>query len=824
MIDFGKLSADIRNSTTIHPTEIFMTLPAKNAKYAYLRNVQSEVLDQWFNQRENKDTIIKMNTGSGKTTVALLILKSCLAEKRGQAAYVVPDNYLVEQVLAEARDLGIAVTTSEQDIAFFQGEAILVINIQKLFNGKSVFGMRNWNNVSLDYVLIDDVHACVDDVKSQFTLKIARDTKLWTKIFKIYKDDLRNQNEKGFLDIVAGDVASSCMAIPFWRVSDTKSELLNILHEHKEDDDFQFRFPLIADILSFCNCTFTYKGIEIEPYAIPIHKVRSFVNASRRIFMSATLCDDSQLVSVFDIDPKTTVITPKLAADIGDRMILFPQAYSPNISDVEIKQKLLEYSQKYSVVVIVPSNNRARFWRDVTNEKYSAVNIKEGIAKIRSRRSGLYVLINKYDGIDLPDDACRIIVLDGLPDARSAFDRLKEHYLQETIAGQKEKIQKIEQGMGRGVRSTSDYCGVIIMGAALIQILFSQNACDSFSSATKKQNEVSGYLAQQLRGKSLDEIFSTLEYCITQKPEWVTLSRAALSALTYDKELHVDDFALACRTAFNQAVLRGQFEQARDTIRTLVNKTEDKLIKGYMMLEQAKYNYFIDPIEAQQVLASAQNYNHHLLKPIAGAKSANIMKSIKPQANQIVDMFAGRDTNDYLIQLNRAVDALVFTSSSYKAFEAALKDLGILLGWGAQRPDDEYGVGPDVLWYMGDMKYAVIECKNEAVAEKISKDYCGQLHSSVSWFRTNYPEDCSCIPVIVYHTNCFDYHASPATDFRVLTAEKLAMLKQKVKDFGASIAIDGAFKNSESLSKLLAAYRLTPNLFFDAYTETYSVK
>ena len=78
MIDFGKLGAQLHKGKIINPTEIFMSLPEKSAKYAYLRNVQAEVLDQWFLQRDRKDNIIKMNTGSGKTTVALLILKSCL--------------------------------------------------------------------------------------------------------------------------------------------------------------------------------------------------------------------------------------------------------------------------------------------------------------------------------------------------------------------------------------------------------------------------------------------------------------------------------------------------------------------------------------------------------------------------------------------------------------------------------------------------------------------------------------------------------------------------------------------------------------------------
>lgn len=89
MIDFKKLRQKLNTSHPIIPVEIFSTL-SKSNKYSYLRNVQSEVLEQWFEKRDNKDTIVKMNTGSGKTTVALLILKSCLAEKKEKRFMLFP--------------------------------------------------------------------------------------------------------------------------------------------------------------------------------------------------------------------------------------------------------------------------------------------------------------------------------------------------------------------------------------------------------------------------------------------------------------------------------------------------------------------------------------------------------------------------------------------------------------------------------------------------------------------------------------------------------------------------------------------------------------
>ena len=87
MIDFSKLSFN-SDQTIINPRDIFMSLPNKSNKFQYPRDVQGEVWKQWFEQRTNKDSIIKMNTGSGKTVVALMILQSCLNEVFDGSGYI----------------------------------------------------------------------------------------------------------------------------------------------------------------------------------------------------------------------------------------------------------------------------------------------------------------------------------------------------------------------------------------------------------------------------------------------------------------------------------------------------------------------------------------------------------------------------------------------------------------------------------------------------------------------------------------------------------------------------------------------------------------
>ena len=80
-----------------------------------------------------------MNTGSGKTVVGLVLLKSYLNRQKGKAVYIVPDNYLTKQVIEESKKLGITCTDDVDDFSFSSGKSILVTNISTLVNGKSKF-------------------------------------------------------------------------------------------------------------------------------------------------------------------------------------------------------------------------------------------------------------------------------------------------------------------------------------------------------------------------------------------------------------------------------------------------------------------------------------------------------------------------------------------------------------------------------------------------------------------------------------------------------------------------------------------------------------
>jgi superfamily II DNA or RNA helicase len=74
-INYGIITGGPTADTVTDPQKLFQALPAKAAKYAYLRDVQGDVLHKWYETRTQRDTVIKMNTGGGKTVVGLLALK-----------------------------------------------------------------------------------------------------------------------------------------------------------------------------------------------------------------------------------------------------------------------------------------------------------------------------------------------------------------------------------------------------------------------------------------------------------------------------------------------------------------------------------------------------------------------------------------------------------------------------------------------------------------------------------------------------------------------------------------------------------------------------
>ena len=681
MLDIKKLGGGKPpgGGNIIDPRKIFGTL-ARNPRFRRPSDEQGEVLDKWFAVRNQVDNTLKMNTGAGKTLVGLLAMQSSLNEGIGPAVYVTPDAYLAKQVMTEARELGISVTDDPRSAAYASGKSILVVNVYKFINGKSVFGVGSeGSKIPIGALVIDDAHACLAVVADQFTLHLPANHAAFGEILKIMQGDLKAQSEANLLDIQSCD-PQSLMLVPFWSWKDKQAQIIKVLHPYRDDNDLMFVWPLLKDVLPLCQCAISGRGLEIAPRCLPIDEIPSFVNAKRRIYMTATLADDGVLISHFQADPKsvTSPIKPNGVGEIGDRMILAPQEINPDITTDEIKALAADIARTHNVAVIVPSVRRSVYWTDVAAQILDASNIEAGIAVLKSgKHVGLTVLINKYDGIDLPGDACRLLIIDGLPEVFGLIERVEMAALEGTEMQLVRQIQRLEQGMGRGVRSGEDHCAVLLVGSRLTQRIHLQAARSKFTPATLAQLDLSREVAEQIAGKPIGALRPVLDYCIKKNPDWWRTGRERLANAVEGPASFVDPTVSASRMAFDFA--RGEmFNKSCEALQQPINQTTERRLKGYLKQQLAEYQHHLDPAKAQETQLSAYQDNRRTLKPIKGITYTKLTPPAAEQALAAAQFMKGRflDGNDLILFVNALVDDLDWYEDDFEAVRSRGSRLG----------------------------------------------------------------------------------------------------------------------------------------------------
>lgn len=116
MVDFKKKLTKPAPQVKTDPIGIYETLDRQTSKVGPLRKAQQEVLNEWYTKRvNNKDVILKMNTGAGKTIVGLLMLESKRRQQKkddfsGIQVFATNDNNLISQTIEQAKEFGLKVS------------------------------------------------------------------------------------------------------------------------------------------------------------------------------------------------------------------------------------------------------------------------------------------------------------------------------------------------------------------------------------------------------------------------------------------------------------------------------------------------------------------------------------------------------------------------------------------------------------------------------------------------------------------------------------------------------------------------------------------
>jgi replicative superfamily II helicase len=497
MVDFKKLREAKAKPKPLHPRDIFNALP-KPAGINDLYASQAEVLDGWFGRRTEQDIVVKLHTGGGKTLVGLLMAQSVMNETGEPVIYLAPTRQLVLQVLGKSQQYGIGalpyVPKQPLPAEFYDGKAVLVGAYEALFNGRSKFGVRGSPQeiVKAGAIILDDAHVALGSVREAFTLNIsAKDHQdVYNELASRFRPAFKDVGRGGaFADIIQGK-DFGVLEVPSWAWHRKAGEMQGYLASVVEKIN-PYVWPFLRDTLGVCHCLFSRTGASITPLFPPVDLVPTFEQCPRRIYMSATIADDSEIVRTFGAaaDAVAKPITSTSLAGVGERMILVPGLMKLGGAAIQpmVKKIAAKIAEKRGVAILTPSGKVAAGWTDIAEYPATSQAVADKITAMQSDADfGPVVLANRYDGIDLAGDACRFLVMDELPQGTSNYDVFRMNVIADAAVSSL-LAQRIEQGIGRGTRGGADHCVVVLMGTKLVGWIGRKKNLDFLTTATRVQ-------------------------------------------------------------------------------------------------------------------------------------------------------------------------------------------------------------------------------------------------------------------------------------------------------------------------------------------------
>jgi replicative superfamily II helicase len=832
MVDFKNRISKKANGKKTNPIEIYDTLDRQSDK-GPLRPAQVAILQSWFESfREQRDVTLKLHTGQGKTLIGLLILQSRLNAGDGPCLYLCPDKFLVEQTCKQASEFGIPFCTIDDGLPedFSDGKAILVTHVHMLFNGLTKFKIGP-RSAQVSSIVLDDAHACLDSIRQCFTVSLPQESQPYSDLLQLFGDTLADQGPGTFQDI-KGKKSHAFLPVPYWDWHDKSDDVTRILAKYSDQKSVKFAWPLIRDNLKDCLCLVSGTHIEICPYSLPLGLFGSYAKAKQRIYMSATINDDSFFIKGLGVDPTAITNSLRLKNEkwSGEKMMLIPTLIDDSLDRELIVNRLAPPydGRRFGMVALVPSFEIAGFWGHCGATVAKKETIDSLVAKLKGGEyRATIVFANRYDGIDLPDNACRILILDSKPFAEDLVDKYQEQCRANSDVVHIKLAQRIEQGMGRHIRGEKDYGIVILVGPELIKAVRSKNSRQFFSAQTRSQIEIGLEIAEMAKAElTSKEPWSVLNelirQCLQRDEDWKGFYVEKMDEIDEgvgDKKIQE---TLVREKKAEDLFASGNYARAVETLQKLmddINPSDED--RGWYLQEMARFTHPRSKVESNHLQVSAHRKNPFLLKPKDGMVVEKLSSTGQKRVENIIEwMRQCGNAEDLILKIDEILEGLKFGVDADR-FEASFDQLGAALGFRCQRPDRQWKVGPDNLWSFKDGEFLLVECKSEVNSQRVEiyKDETGQMNNACAWFSENYP-GCSAVKIIVIPAKQCGDGAGFNHPVRVMRGGKLGLLRSNVRKFFKEFAGSDLSDISEKkVNEAINAHSLNIVDFSATYSE-----
>ena len=818
-MDFSKIGSAKKPNAPTNPIQIFETLPSLAGTPNDLWRGQNQALFEWQLVRDKRDVLISLNTGAGKTIVGLLIAQGLVNEGLENVVYVCSTIDLVEQTSKEAARVGINHTTRVRggysNDLFEVGKAFCITTYAALFNGLSSIRRKFFPGA----IIFDDAHVAESLLRDAFTLHVdvREDEALFNEIADLFRPHFKELGIRGrFSDSLDLSKLNTAFVAPGGLYERTE-RLLEIFHRYdvKSDENHKFAFAWLEDRLDCCAAIFTRGVFELAPPFLPSLALDIFEQNIRRIYLSATLQGQIEFIRAFGREPDET-IRPKNDAGNGERLILDGRKVKKGFGPKFTKQLIKDHK----AIVAVPDYARASEWKALaeppTSEGFTAAlnDFRE------NQKVGAFTLVSRVDGIDLPHDTCRIMIMDGVPSATSLLERYQWEWLRMENVHASRVANRLTQLFGRINRGRNDFGAFLLQGEALCKWVARDRHLALLPPLLQKQILIGREVQTEFKLTGGDEVIDLVDRVFARDEGWLDYYRREVKLQELDKDQleraqqaePVMVTATLSEAAYAAAMWSGDFATARRELEKAVDKTatDDARLSGWHSVWLgAAYELDGDKDAAYRAYGTAMrrlNRSMTLPRPLGlGAKDAASV-NFNEFGRSLKDLLSYPEGAKFESELKKLIDTLAWieTGTPNQA-EAGVRQLGEILGFKAIRPDNDEGTGPDVLWLdEGQPRMIGFELKTDKndPATYFKKDI-SQGHDHLEWMVQTYGQYTSLGLVYIGPEGSVDAKANPSGEMGLCLRQSVVTMRDKV------IALIEDLRKETPIERLSAISKIT---------------
>lgn len=765
------------------PDRLFNDLPRR--KHASLFDHQGQILRSYVEQALNeKDIAIQLPTGSGKTLVGLLLAEWRRRKFNERVVFLCPTRQLVNQVVEEANNkYGLQVEgfvgsakhyPPDAKSAYLDGNRVAVTTYNSLFNTRPFF-----NNA--DVIIIDDAHAAENYLQSLWTFSVSRteesDQILYKAISGVLKCVLPEQNFARLSGAWSGiEDATWVDKIPTKKLLTIAQDLRAAINANlSNENDQKYAWSMLQDHLNACQLYVSSNEILIKPLIPPTWVHSPFANAKQRIYMSATLGLGGDLERLTG-RPNIKRLPIPAGWDtqgIGRRFFIFPEKSLDSEQIVQLRRTLMT---KAGRSIVLTSNNESA--KEISNDidvhlgfpVFTASELENSKLDFIKENQAVAVIANRYDGIDFPEDDCRLLFVDGLSQSTNLQERFFINKMGASLLFNDRIQTRALQAIGRCTRGLNDYSAVIITGDELSCYLTDSKKRKYFHPELQAELEFGIYQSTEA---DIQDLIENFEIFFEHETDWEDANQSILEsrAIAVQEQFPAMEElsnAVKYEIKWQKALWSGDAIEAREAAREVLSVLKHPDLKGY----RALWQYYAGSAADQAYLEGHTGFDavareHYLqAKKIAIAipwltslsremklvsdeekedqKNLLVMQQIEQIESNLMNLGLISNTN-FVVNEAKIRKGL----SNPESFEMAQVQLGKYLGFNADKVESE--ASPDPWWFKGDFVIIFEDHVDAENTSSLSASKARQAASHPKWLHEHDQSyrNCKILPVIL---------------------------------------------------------------------------